>query len=302
MPADAATVPNALDLVLRLRRIPPFREPPLESLHALALSARVERLAPGQPLARAGEPWSGLYLVLDGELEGPGVRDAGNPTERAEFLGALALLSGQPLSCPVVARGPVQLLRVPADALFALLEEDFGALLEVIRSLTQQLLDAPITFGGLPPRAPQRAPPLDLVERMLLMWRSFRLEHVSTTALADLARSASQSVADGTRPLWSTGDAATEMVLVVDGAIELRPPAAPALWAGPQAVLGGYDFFAGAPRRYDTIPTAGTVLLHLPGAQLLGILEDHFDIAVALLAALSRDALQLLCGPAASGG
>ena len=295
MPAEAA-VAQSLDLVLRLRRIPMFRGLPLDSLHALALAARVERLAPGTPLARAGEPWSALNVVLEGELDGPRGSDMESVTDRAQRLGALALLAGRPLPCPVVARGPVQLLRVPPDTLFALLEEDFGALLEVLRSLAGQLLEGPVTVGGLPPRAPQAASPLDLVERMLVIWRSFGLEQVSTTALADLARGAAQSVANGTAPLWRAGDAASEAVLVVDGAVELRPPALPALRAGPQAVLGGLDVLASTPRRYDAIPTARTVLLHLPAGQLLSRLEDHFDMAVDVLATLSRDAVRQLCG------
>jgi CRP-like cAMP-binding protein len=295
MPAEA-TATNSLDLVLRLRRIPIFRAVPLDSLHALALAARVERLAPGVVVSRAGEPWSSLNVVLEGHLEGPGGGDADSVTNRAQLLGALALLAGHPLPCPVVARGPVQLLRVPPDALFALFEEDFGALLEVLRSLTQQLLEGPVVTGGLPPRNAQPAPPLDLVQRMLVIWRSFGLEHVSTTALADLARSASQTVADGKRLLWRAGDAASEAVLVVDGAVELRPPETSAWRVGPQTVLGGLDVLAGTPRRYDALPTAATVLLHLPAGQLLSRLEDHFDMAVDVLATLSRDAVRRLCG------
>jgi CRP-like cAMP-binding protein len=295
MPAEAAGS-RALDLVLRLRRIPLFRALALESLQTLSLAATVQQLAPGEPLARAGEPCLRLVLVLDGELAAPG-GGAVAPAQ-VELLGALALLAGQPLPQPVVARGPVQLLRIPGDALFDFLEADFGALLEVMRGAARLLLEAPVDTGGLAPRTapPSGAAPLDLVERMLIVWRAFGLENISVTALTDMARTASQRVADGVHPLWRVGDVASELVLVVDGSVTLRPAAEalPVQVAGPEAVLGGLDLFAGTLRRYDALPSAGTVLLHLPAAGVLGMFEDHFDMAAGVLTSLSRSALGAL--------
>jgi hypothetical protein len=297
MPAEA-TSPRSLDLLLKLRRIPLFRMLPLESLNTLALAARLQTLAPGQALARAGEPWSALCLVLSGELEGPsGGGDARVLTQRAELLGALALLAGQPLPCEIRARSSVQLLRIPSDALFDLLEADPGAMLEVLRATAQLLLEAPVSTGGEPPRAAStgRAHPMDLVQRMLLIWRSFGMENVSVTGLADLARVATQSIADGKRPLWRVGDTASEGVLVVDGGVTLQVAGTGVQHVGPGGLLGGLDLMAGTPRRYDAQPTAGTVLLHMPAVQILGLFEDHFDMAMGVLTGMSRSALALEC-------
>ena len=294
MPTEAAGA-RALDLVLRLRRIPLFRALSLESLQTLSLAATVQPLAPGQPLARPGEPCDRLLLLLEGELVAPG---SGAELPQVELLGALALLAGQPLPIPVVARGAVQLLCIPGDALFDFLEADFGALLEVMRGAAQLLLEAPVDTGGLPPRAAPApgAAPLDLVQRMLLVLRAFGLGNVSVMALTDMARTATQSVADGARPLWRVGDVASEVVLVADGSVALRPASGslPAHEAGPEAVLGGLDVFAGTLRRYDALPSAGTVLLHLPAGGVLGMFEDHFDMAVGVLTSLSRSALGAL--------
>jgi CRP-like cAMP-binding protein len=297
MPAEARS-PRPLDLLLRLRRIPLFRALTLESLHALALAARLQPLAPGEPLVRAGEPWSTLCLVLEGEVAGPvGADCAQGLTQRAELLGALALLAGQALPCEVRARGPVQLLRIPGDALFDLLEADSGARLEVLRATAQMLLEAPVDTGGEPPRAAAApaAQPMDLVQRMLLIWRAFGLENVSVTGLTDLARLATQSVADGTSRLWRVGDVATEGVLVVDGGVALQVSGSVVREVGPGALLGGLDLIAGTPRRYDATPTAGTVLLHLPASQVLGMFEDHFDMAMGVITAIARSALALQC-------
>lgn len=296
MPAEA-TSPRALDLLLRLRRIPLFRMLPLESLNTLALSARLQTLAPGQALARAGERWSTLCLVLSGELEGlPGGADARGLTQRVELLGALALLAAQPLPFEIRARSSVQLLRIPADALFDLLEADPGALLEVLRATAQLLLAAPVSTGGEPPRTAARgAQPRDLVQRMMLIWRSFGMENVSVTGLAELARVATQSIADGKRPLWRVGDAASEGILVVDGDVTLQVAGTGVQHVGPGGLLGGLDLFAGTPRRYDAYPTAGTVLLHMPATQILGLFEDHFDMATGVLTGMARGALALEC-------
>ena len=298
MSAETATSTSAvMDLVLRLRAFELFHGLPLESLHGLALAAEVVRLAPGQQLARSGEPWRALNLVLQGTLEAPRADMEPVSRERAELMGALAVLSGTPLPCPIVARGTVDLLRVPADALTEVLEEDFGATFEVLRNVARLLVHSPVSAGGLPPGPPVREPEvLDLVERMMLLRRAFRLESASITSFADLARGATQSVADGTTLLWRAGDPAGEAVLVVAGSVELSKTAQGTQRVGPQGVLGALDLIASIPRRYDALPSAGTVLLHMPAAQMLSMLEDHFDAALDVIAVLSRDALKLLCG------
>ena len=297
MPAEAATA-SVLDHVLRLRAFELFRGLPLESLHSLALAAHVVRLAPGQSLARSGEPWRALHLVLQGTLESPGQDRPPISRERAELLGALAVLSGQPLPCPIVARGTVDLLRVPSDVLFEVLEEDFGATFEVLRNVARLLVEGPVVSGGLPPGpAPREPRSLDLVERMMLLRRAFRMESASLTSFADLARSATLSVAEGQRPLWRVGDPASEAVLVVAGSVELRAtPQGDTQRVGAQGVLGALDLIASIPRRYDALPSPGTVLMHMPAAQMLGMLEDHFDAALDVISVLSRDALRLTCG------
>ena len=299
MSAETATSPSAvMDLVLRLRAFELFHGLPLESLHGLALAADVVRLAPGQQLARTGEPWRALNLVLQGTLEAPRTDMEPVSRERAELMGALAVLSGTPLPCPIVARGTVDLLRVPADVLTEVLEEDFGATFEVLRNVARLLVEGPVVSGGLPPGpAPREPRSLDLVERMMLLRRAFRLESASLTSFADLARSATLSVAEGSQPLWRAGDPASEAVLVVAGSVELRAtPRGDTQRVGAQGVLGALDLIASIPRRYDALPSAGTVLLHLPAPQMLSMLEDHFDAALDVIAVLSRDALKLLCG------
>lgn len=297
MPAEAAAISSVMDHVLRLRAFELFRALPLESLHSLALAAQVVRLTPGQSLARSGEPWRALVLVLQGELEAPVPGALPISRERAELLGALAVLSGQPLPCPIRARGPVDLLSVPADVIIEMLEEDFGATFEVLRSVARLMINAPVFTGGLAPAAAPREPfALDLVERMMLMRRAFRLESASLSSFADLARAATLRVADGSKPLWRVGDPASEAVLVVAGTVELRAtPQGETQRVGPQGVLGALDLIASIPRRYDALPTQGTVLLHLPATQMLSMLEDHFDAALDVIATLSRDALKLLC-------
>ena len=297
MSAEAVTS-RVLDHVLRLRAFELFRGLPLESLHSLALAARVVRLAPGQPLARSGEPWRALHLVLQGVLEAPGEGRPPISRERVELLGALAVLSGEPLPCPILARGTVDLLHIPADVLFEVLEEDFGATFEVLRNVARLMVNAPVSAGGLPGGpAPREPESLDLVEKMMLLRRAFRLESASLTSFADLARGATQSVADGKQPLWQRGDPTGDCVLVVAGSVELTStPSGEALRVGTHGVLGALDLIAGIPRRYDALPTKGTVLMFLPAALMLGMLEDHFDAALDVIAVLSRDALRFTCG------
>jgi CRP-like cAMP-binding protein len=287
-------------LILRLRRFPLFHQVSLESLAALAQSARVEHFVDGEPVARAGEAWSGLHLAIDGAFTAP-IPDADEDPDRAELIGALSLLSERPLPCAVTARGATRALCLPADVLFEVLEDDFSTLLEVLRAVGRLVLSAPVHTGGLPPEPPPRTglPTLDLVERMFFIQRAFRLTHSSVTSLAETARSAVQVPCDGSRPLWRAGDAPGEMVVVAAGAVTLQLADGRTLRVGRYGVLGGIDVLTGSPRRYDAWPEPGSVVLWLPAETTMNSFEDHFHVAMGLLAVLSQDALPAFFRPRA---
>jgi CRP-like cAMP-binding protein len=279
--------PGTLDLLLRLRRFRLLQSVPLESLAALARVARLKTFADGELVARAGEAWGSVSLVLEGAFAAPGQE---LDSERLELLGALAVFAREPLPLAVVARGPTRALCLPADGLLEMAEEDFGAMEEVMRGLARMLLDRPVSTGGLPPGAlPVRGMgALDLVQRMLI-------------ALADTARSAVEESLDGQAPLWRQGDPPRDIVLVVSGAVEARPPGAPVLRAGPYGVLGGLDILAATPRRYEAWPEPGAVVLRVPAERLMGHFEDHPEVAMDLLGVLARDVLEALLPPVAAG-
>ena len=286
-------------LILRLRRFPLFHGVALESLAALAQSARVEHFVDGEAVARAGEAWSGLHLSLEGGFGAP-IAASEHP-DRPELLGALSVLADRPLPCAVTARGATRALCLPADVLFEVLEDDFSTLLEVLRAVGRLVLSAPIHTGGLPPEPPPRTPlpALDLVERMFLIQRAFRLTHSSVTSLAETARSAVQVPCDGTRPLWRAGDAPGEMVVVVAGAVTLQLADGSTRRVGRYGVLGGIDVLTGSPRRYDAWPEPGSAVLWLPAETTMNSFEDHFHVAMGLLAVLSQDALPAFFRPGA---
>jgi CRP-like cAMP-binding protein len=261
MPAELES-PGTLDLLLRLRRFRLLQSVPLESLAAFARVARIKAFTDGESVARTGETWASMSLVLEGAFAAPGQAVAG---ERLELLGALAVFAREPLPLAVVARGPTRALCLPADGLLEVAEEDFGAMEAVLREMARLLLDQPVSTGGLPPGAlPVRGMgPLDLVQRMLIIQRSLGLAHSSITALVDTARSAVQEQLDDRGPLWRAGDPSRDIVLVVSGAVEVRPREGPVLRAGPYGVLGGLDILAAAPRRYEAWPEAGAVVLRV---------------------------------------
>jgi CRP-like cAMP-binding protein len=286
-------------LILRLRRFPLFQRVPLESLAALAQSARVEHFVDAEPVARAGEAWAGLHLAIEGAFTAP-IPGAEDP-DRPELLGALSVLADKPLPCAVTASGPTRALCLPTDVLFEVLEDDFATLLEVLRAVGRLVLAAPVHAGGLPPESAPRSelPTLDLVERMFFIQRAFRLLRSSVTSLAETARSAAQDTFDGSRPLWRTGEVASEMVVVVAGAVSLVLPRGEPLRVGRYGVIGGIDVLTGSRRRYEAWPEPGAVVLRLPAEATMNSFEDHFHVALGLLQVLSSDALPALLRPRA---
>ena len=124
-----------------LRAIPLFEHVSDAGLDRLASASASVEVEPGQVLAVPGDPGSGMFVVLDGEVSvevrggfhaelGPG-----------SFFGEVALLVPSGRVARVRAATHARCLSIPRDAALALLESEPSVTLKMLREIARRLSD-----------------------------------------------------------------------------------------------------------------------------------------------------------------
>ncbi|HXF97175.1 MAG TPA: cyclic nucleotide-binding domain-containing protein [Gaiellaceae bacterium] len=125
-----------------LRALPLFAGVSEEGLARLVRCAEAE-FEPGQVLALPGDPGSGMYVILDGEVSVE--MRGGWHTElgAGNFVGEIALLVPEATRVARVrARTPVRCLSVPRDLFLELVEREPPLTLAMLRELARRLSNA----------------------------------------------------------------------------------------------------------------------------------------------------------------
>jgi CRP-like cAMP-binding protein len=274
---------------------------PMENraLAALAQLTRPLRVAAGTVLAHEGQPFGDVYLIIDGMLEltrkGHRIGTYG-PRTGVGLLSALAH-DENGFACTSVHDSTV--LSIRPDDLLEVLEDYFdmmhgamGGLARDAIALRRGLLpDAGFVFTARP--APNVDKPLGLVQRILHLRHTVGFESSDIDQLSELAR-ASEEVrfAAGTR-LWSAGDPADYLLIVVSGLVHAHSPEGAQFRLGPGDILGNLDTAGGEPRWFSAEVSEDLVALRLGGESMLDIWEDHPSIGFAFLQMLARLIIQL---------
>jgi sigma-B regulation protein RsbU (phosphoserine phosphatase) len=112
-----------------------------EAWRAVVQAGDLLRLGPGEVVLRPGEPNQALHFVLEGcvevRLEETSALVSRVPT--GECFGEMSVIDGQPASAWVVAAGPCELLRVPAERVWADLMPRPGFARALLRLLSGRL-------------------------------------------------------------------------------------------------------------------------------------------------------------------
>ena len=117
-----------LDKIILLKRVGLFAGGSIESLARLAEVATEVSVDPGEVLWSSGDLVENIDVVLRGRLGASGPRTA---------MGALELLGELPCAKPLVAGEETQLLRIPGEAFFDVLEDHFDLTLQIARDLSR---------------------------------------------------------------------------------------------------------------------------------------------------------------------
>ncbi|MEO0321956.1 MAG: cyclic nucleotide-binding domain-containing protein [Myxococcota bacterium] len=287
-----------LERVILIRSFPGYGELPADEVATLANRFVERRYAKGELLEREHVPVGHVHFLARGRVqlrrEGRVLRELGHHS----IVGGISALSGDRVGYDVEALEPTVTLRIPVDELLEVFEDNYVLLESAVRGLSREVLKVRrelLPSGGFAPSDWQpggQAPaPLDLVERIAALRRSFPLEGTRLEAIADLARDVEEvRVAPGER-LFALGEIPDGVYFVVFGAVKGSSPEGFDLRFGPGDVVGSLGASADLPRWYTAVAETELVLLRLDRDALLDVLEDHHSVAVAMLRALARSLL-----------
>jgi CRP-like cAMP-binding protein len=276
---DSATL---AERVLRLSRAPLFDRMSVEDLTLIASAGREEVVPVRTVLGREGERASAHYVVLAGELHLGRLPELGADTTRPG-VGALSVLGGAVLPGDLVADAGSVLLVMDRDALFGVLEEHGHVARSLLRLLAARLLDAQRLAPVTPP--PPRPPPtvrLDLVSRMLTLRDALGLGMDGMATIARLARVARARQYEAGSILASE-DGAADVLVLLEGSLELTSPENTARTVSPGEVLGFAQAVAGVAVDGQVVATSDSTALVLPHRELAEDIQDDDMLCLELI-------------------
>jgi hypothetical protein len=179
--------------------------------------------------------------------------------------------------------------------MFDILEDIFGILHHVLREIGRQLIEIvarqPNPWAHIPIAPdPGLAGPreLDLVERIFFMRNSTPFRRASINALAELSRGFTEVRTEPGTTLWTAGDPAGWVSLVVSGEVTCTTPGGVPQQLGPGTPLGSLEATAERPRWYTAVTRTPVTALNGPISGLIDVFEDNFGMAMDYTALMAR--------------
>ncbi len=128
----------------QLSSVPLFSKLDTSKLKLIAFTSEQVRLSDGDYLFHYNDPSDSVYLVLAGILQivvehEDGRVDTILDRGKNDMIGEMGVISNSPRSASIRASGTATVLRIEADAFMALLSENPGMSLYVMRELTDRL-------------------------------------------------------------------------------------------------------------------------------------------------------------------
>jgi CRP-like cAMP-binding protein len=273
---------DSIHRLLTLRQYPGFADAELEELAVIAENV-VDTAFPAGSIAAPSGRVPSLLLVVEGRIE-----TATATYGPREVFGALEVIAGRALTSPAIAVVPTRVLQLgPAD--FAnLLEDNFGLLTNVRRTLARQLL-AVNPRAHVRSRLPYkvRSETLGLVDRLVLLRHQITFATGRIQALASLAQSTREVRFRPGDSITRAGAPATASYVIVEGNVRTTDGRT----LGPNDAIGVLESLADAAYTVTTDALSPVRVLECPSISLFDVIEDHTDLALALISRLASELL-----------
>jgi len=261
-----------------------------------------EECAPGDRIYAEGEPPDHFYMLRQGRLE---FLTKDRPVEIIEgprAFGMIDALVGRPRTTSAVAASPVQLLRIPSEAWFELLEDCFELARTSVLALARATAAAEerVWARGVAPSTPPPPPldgssrPLDIVERAALLMHTPVFRGVGVQPVSDLAAAAEEVQFAAGGLLFERGSC-DRVFVIVEGRVEADRRDPPVAWkGGPGQIVCESVCFGALASSWEARAVTRTRALTFGVDDWFDVLQENFEMVRATLATFARERERLL--------
>lgn len=279
---------SSVQRLLDLRTIDGFEDAELSDLTSLAENVTERTFEAGVLVAGARARTAAIHIVLEGRLTSPSGRSWGP----AEVCGSLEAMGRRRMSEDVFAEERTRTLQLSAAAFREILEDNYGLLTSVRRALGRQLHDLPISFETFDVPEAVGEPPLGMVERLMLLRRRMPFGRGRIEALAALAQAAEEIRIPASTELAVAGDAVTATLVILEGRVRVSRGGTTVV-VGPGYVVGALEALGELPHAATSVALTPVRALRCPSSVMFDVLEDHTDLALAMIESLAAALVDL---------
>lgn len=281
--------PFALRRILALRQFPILCDAEIADLALIAENVTEVTLPAGAPVAAAGSPFTGLHLILHGEIATTGSQIR---TWRShQVFGALEVLAHRDAAASAVATVETTTLQLLAPDLTDVLEDSFGVMLAALRALAGAVA---LRSRRGPTAAVPPAPSLGLVERLIVLRQQMAFGRAPLEPLVALAHTSDEVALPPGTIVTRAGGPGSSSYVIIEGTSAATHASGAARMLGPGDAIGHLEILGGLPHE-ETVEVIQPVrALKVDAAALFDVLEDHTDMGRAIMAVLASDLLDTL--------
>lgn len=293
-------VVEPLQRALHLRSLDLFADLGGHELALFAALMREQWLRRGDVLHAPGRRVPSIFLLVEGRVR---LEQEGSvrTIEAPGGVGLVELLAQIETPTRAVAETNALALVIDSGVFLEALEETFALFLHLrsalgraVRDLwrAQRLGEGQVEGFAALPAVPEGG--LDLVQQLLRLHRVPSLRRFGAGVLAALLRDQGEMRLEGGETLWTEEDRAEFFLLVVSGELSCSMAEAGEVFtAGPGTVLGMGAAFGGTAHFFGAVAKSPVVAIRVEVAALLDAAEDHFHVALEILAHSARTLLRL---------
>ena len=251
-------------------------------------------LSPGKELYREGDPPEHLYFMIDGAVR---LTKTGAPPYALRgrwVIGGLEGFAAVTHARTATATAAFHAMQAPARGWVELLEDSFPLARAAVVNTARGVARLEERIPALQrPASPRRAPlpsgdgSLSLVERLALLAEVRMLGEAGVQSIVDLAAASDELRFEPGATLLARGAERREMLLVVSGEV-IADHSGPAIERayGPGDIVCGVASFGAAGGAWQARAVTHTRVISFPIETWFDLMEEHFDLVRAALAAL----------------
>jgi CRP-like cAMP-binding protein len=268
--------------LLTLRQFPGLEEASLDELAIIAQNVVEQQFEPGATVITPARS-APLHLVIEGKL----VTASGQSWGQHELVGALEAIARRRTREPIIAEIQTRTLRLAAADFREILDDNFGLLTSVRRTLSRALL---VDFT--PPPSTRLAideahdAQLGMVDRLIILRRYMPFGKGRIEALAALAQASEEVRLPARTTVGKQGEPATSVLVLLDGTVHGTRDGV-SFVLGPGHSPGALESLAEVPYSSTMSTLTPIRALRFPNAALFDVLEDHTDLALAMVESLA---------------